>query len=226
MPKDSGLTLKNVVNLASVGYQNKRNSIAFVSRYTDTQKYASHSSMETLYLKRKEYLVFSARSEGKNERPMEVYFSHPNMYDIAEAFKRAASWVNEHFDTVYSEDGVDGMYVVEPYNNAQIRIDSEHGSHISIQPTVIEIDGVDYAGVAIFVGDADHCCNVTADRFRNFAYYIQQFNLGNQSMQSINFAIAHEGLNPKFNGGSSNKASAKPKRVIRTKTNTESGEPS
>jgi hypothetical protein len=102
-PKGSGLTLKNVVQLANAGYNNQRQSICYTSSYTDsTGKYADHSQMSILYVKRREFLVFSAKSALEDvKRPMEVYFSHPHMYTIAGAFQRARSWLEEHRDTVF-----------------------------------------------------------------------------------------------------------------------------
>lgn len=177
--------LKHNVKVAHKNREGRRE--LFHSEYS----YSSSQYIDKKYLKmiKLNYLSFLTLEEtGKDWTEREVVMiTTNNIHLFKKTMKKVKKWFyKEKYTNLYYYDEHKILKTSLEFKDLKAVIQASNNT-IVFTPTVIEIDGVYYEGVRMYVNTVDSLCEMTIDKFEALYNIIKNFDLYLAGMELINY---------------------------------------
>lgn len=166
------LSVKNVVILGSKGRDNGK--LDFINNRTyNSQKYSTHSQLETMTIRTNDYLTFSYQAYIDNKFVSEeVFISYPHMESVKQYL----------LNTINQLTSIDGLYGERDVNSAykELIFTSPYlagGKLISIVPHKIQKDQNFINGVIMFINKEEFWLELDLNNLITIYEILNSFNL-------------------------------------------------
>jgi hypothetical protein len=193
-----GLAVKHQVVFGSKDQAQKRRGELYVHNYTSS-RYSDVSKLSSMSLETSDFVFLEKLNYEKGVENEKIFMSYPHIFKMKRALRNVLKW--------FYGDEYEDMYL---YNGNVLTFNSDFGNEkeevynlvgnksVHIIPDVIEIEGVQYEGVTMFLNSLDVSVQMTIDQVESLQDFFDSFNLYQSSLQLINYVTS---VNPENTEG-------------------------